>query len=247
MTERKMALPKAQLAAYERDGYAVVRQVFAEDEVKAWSNETARLWDLQDVGPANPRLQWRDHQEGGQTADRLDPVLDISPTFDRLAHDPRILERLALLLGGRPVPLKAKLISKWPGTAGYSMHQDYPYWDWLNIPADHLVNAFIAIDPATAENGAVEVVPGYHHERLPAPAESPLDTDPAHLDLSCSTLLELAPGDVAVTHSLVPHRSGANRSARSRQQLILTYTLAAYGLGTAEYYAGRARVRAAAG
>ena len=162
-------------------------------------------------------------KSGGEIPDRMDPVLDISPVFEVLAGDPRLVAAVGSLLDGTAIPFKAKMIIKRPGTKGFRLHQDYAYWEWLGLGPEEYINATIAFDSFDASNGTVEFFSGRQHERVPAPPGSPYDADEAFLQGSRSALLELAPGDVVLFHSMLPHRSGPNRGTRSRRGLFLTY------------------------
>ncbi|HEU5169254.1 MAG TPA: phytanoyl-CoA dioxygenase family protein [Gemmatimonadales bacterium] len=221
---------------YWRDGYAVVPGRFRSGEIEAWRRECDRLWGMIGDAPEAARVQWRGHAARGSVADRIDPVVDISPVFDALARDPRLLGPVRAVLRAEPALMKAKLITKRPGTAGYTMHQDFPYWAPLGIPADDLLTVQVAIDPSRAENGAVELFGRLHHDRLPASAGEPLDVDESRMDLSGGEIVELAAGDLLVFHSLAPHRSAPNRSAASRRALFLTYSTTAHGDVYARYH-----------
>ncbi len=211
------------IEAYQRDGWVVVKGVFGSADVAPWIEECDRLWASVSDDRSHPRLQWRGLEGGGEIADRMDPILDISPVFEVLAGDPRLVAAVGSLLDGTAIPFKAKIIMKRPGTAGYGLHQDYPYWEWLGPGPDEYVNATIAFDSFDASNGSLEFFSGRQHERVPAPTGSPYDADEAFLEGCRSTSLELAPGDVVLFHSMLPHRSGPNRGTRSRRGLFLTY------------------------
>ena len=216
------------LEGYRRDGHVVVSGLFDASDVRAWTDECDRLWQTLPIERSNTRVQWRALAAGGEIADRIDPVLDISPVYDGLARDPRLLAVVARLLDGTATPFKAKLITKRPGTCGYGLHQDYPYWEMLGLPADAYVNALVAFDPFDGASGTPELFPGFHHGKLPAPPDSPLDADESLLEGRRGVFLELAPGDVVFFHSLTPHRSGPNLATHSRRGLFLTYVPSRY-------------------
>jgi 2-aminoethylphosphonate dioxygenase len=228
MSLRFRALESSEVAEYQRDGHVILRGLFGPEEVRSWREECDRLWSSVPVDRSNPRVQWRGHMDGGEIADRIDPVLDISPVYDALARDARLTEAAGRLLDGTATPFKAKLITKRPGTLGYGMHQDYPYWELLGLPAADYVNALVAFDPFDGENGSTELFTGLHRVHLPAPTGSPLDTDESLIQGHPSVVLTLAAGDVVLFHSLTPHRSGPNRGAHSRRGLFLTYVPARY-------------------
>jgi 2-aminoethylphosphonate dioxygenase len=216
------------LEDYRRDGYVIARQLFDRGESRAWVAECDRLWASVPADRSNPRVQWRASVGGGEIADRIDPVLDVSPVFQALAEDARLLAAAAAFLAGPAIPFKAKLITKRPGTCGYGLHQDYPYWELLGLPADEYLNALVPFDRFDAASGTPELFPGLHGEHAPAPAGAPLDTDESVVEGRRGVLLELEPGDVAFFHSLTPHRSGPNRGDHPRRGLFLTYVPSRY-------------------
>jgi len=241
MDRTARALTEADLHAYRHDGFVTVRGVLSPAEVEHLAAECDRLWRVVRVDRSEPRVQWRGHVDGSMVADRLDPVLDLSPPFDRVARDSWFLAAAGRVLGEPAVVFKAKLIMKRPGTMGYGMHQDYPYWEFLGAPAGDYVIAFVAIDRFDAESGATEMFRGYHGAHVPPPPDDPLDTDERHIDPGRGVLMELAPGDVTLMHSLTPHRSAPNTSLHGRRSLILTYVAARHADLGARYERGRPR------
>jgi 2-aminoethylphosphonate dioxygenase len=240
MTSIKTGLQPSDLEQYQRTGYVAVRGMFSPEEIAAWQRECDRLWSVVAALPQNGRIQHRGVVGGESTttiADRIDPLLDLSPTFAALTGDERIIGPTSSALGSGAALLKEKLITKRPGTMGYAAHQDYPYWEWLGIPADELLTVLVAIDAADRENGALEVFPGMHRERIQPPPDNPLDTDETMLNPEAGEAIELDAGDILLFHSMVPHRSDANRSSRSRRALFLTYTTVRYPGAYQRYHA----------
>lgn len=229
MTSGADGLGERALAEYHATGYVAVRGRFPAQEVDTWRLECDRLGAVMESLSGDRRLQERGRVGGGRVVDRLDGVLSLSPLFTAVAGDARIRAAVGAALGGEPRLAKEKLICKRPGTMGYAMHQDYPYWEPMGIPADEMLTVLLAIDPADERNGALEVFPGLHHVRIEAPPEDPLDADERKMDLSRVERMDLGAGDFLIFHSMVPHRSGPNRSPISRRALFLTYAHARHG------------------
>ena len=57
----------------------------------------------------------------------------------------------------------------------------------------------------------------------------PFDADERKMDLARGERVDLAAGDFLMFHSMVPHRSGPNRSGASLRGLFLTYSTARHG------------------
>jgi ectoine hydroxylase-related dioxygenase (phytanoyl-CoA dioxygenase family) len=230
-------LSQTQVDAYWQDGFVAARGVFDDADVARWCAECDRLWTS--VDETNPRVQRRGHGKNGDIADRLDPVMDLSPEFDRLARDPRATSVAAAAIGADVAILKAKLIMKRPGTMGYDLHQDYPYWDFIGVQADDIVIVVIPLDVSDAKSGAIEFFPRRHRERIAPPENDPLDTDPSLIDLSTGVCLALEPRDILLFHPLTPHRSGPNQSDHSRKALYYTYARSTHGNLYDRYYTDR--------
>ena len=231
------ALTQAQRDAYREKGYLALRGVFAPDEVAEMKAECARLLASDYVHPDNRRTRPR-MVNGAALVERFDPVVDISPVFAALARDPRVLGPIRELYGGDMLLFKDKLIFKLPGMSGYTLHQDWAWWQ--PFPRD-IVSVTVAIDGADAANGALEVFPGYHDRLLSEPGVlRNMDAEEvARVDPAAGEMLETSPGDVVLFDGLTPHRSGPNTSERSRQQLYLSYCAARHGdlyAAQAEHY-----------
>jgi ectoine hydroxylase-related dioxygenase (phytanoyl-CoA dioxygenase family) len=212
-----------QITRYRARGYVAVRGRFGLQEIALWQAECDRLWAALSTEAGDTRVQFREHANGTAVADRIDPLLDVSPLFHRLARDPRITGAVESVFEGRAKVVKAKLITKRPGTHGYGLHQDFPYWQQLGYSADHLLTVQVAIDEASEANGGVELWPGMHREILPAPPGNPHDTDESAVAIDQAELIPLATGDLLIFHSLAPHRSAPNHSTRSRRAVFVTY------------------------
>lgn len=101
-------------------------------------------------------------------------------------------------------------------------HQDTAFWPKL------LPNALLfwmAIDPATIENGCLHVVPHSHRLDLPHrtdPVQGKM-LDDAQFDTSRQIPIELTPGSALIMDSGLIHRSYPNRSDRSRRAMTSVY------------------------
>jgi hypothetical protein len=161
-------LTPLQLDSYRCKGYLMLPGLFEAGEVALWAAECKRLLGLGLANKDNIRTRPYYISETMWIVDRLDPVVDISDVFRRLANDHRIRRVLRDVLEDDVLLFKDRLIYKMIGMHGYPIHQDYSWWQ--EFPKD-LVNVAIAIDGADAENGALELFPGYHNKLLSTPGE----------------------------------------------------------------------------
>lgn len=231
---------------YRGRGFAVLRGVFAPDEVA----EMAAAFDRQrDAG-----LKYGASYRHGNLLYRIgdDPALGKivrlvqwpsyqDPLLEKVRRDPRLFEILSPILGRDIKQIINQLHWKPPGasSADFAFHQDVrfrrPRTAYRNLEISYIQTG-IAIDPHTRDNGAMRVLP-YSHLRgeltIPAPqqilAGAPLDSalEAAGLNPAKLVDLEMAPGDVALWSVLMVHGSSGNKTAEDRRFYLNGYVRAA--------------------
>jgi phytanoyl-CoA hydroxylase len=151
---------------------------------------------------------------------------DLEPAFRRFSYDRRLGELVASLGLARPQLLQSMYIFKQPFIGGeVTPHQDHTFL-WTDPPS--VTGLWFALEDATTDNGCMWALPGSHGE--PArkrfhraagggTAFETLDDRPFPVDGFVP--LEAPKGTCIVLHGLLLHRSGANRSAQSRQAYSL--------------------------
>ena len=78
----------------------------------------------------------------------------------RLATDPAVLDIVETLIGPDILLYNVTYIVKEPGSGAHvSWHQDLTYW---GLSRDDQVSMWLALSPATAENGCMRMIPGSH-------------------------------------------------------------------------------------
>ena len=104
-------------------------------------------------------------------------------------------------------------------------HQDNAYFDWT--PLDGVLGVWIALDPATVENGCMQIVPGSHRAG-PAPHYHVRDCQLADQGSRADRALvvPLAPGGALFFSALLHHGTPPNRSADRRRALQFHYAAA---------------------
>ena len=111
-----------------------------------------------------------------------------------------------------------------PAEAGHELvwHQDR--WAWLD--RDPLVTLYLALDPATKGNGCVRLIAGSHHTVV-NPGDDSAFLAPHQYAEHCprerEVALELDEGEVVLVHNWTIHRSGINRTGRSRRAFSVCY------------------------
>ncbi|MEU2608420.1 phytanoyl-CoA dioxygenase family protein [Streptomyces albus] len=105
-----------------------------------------------------------------------------------------------------------------------SAHQDCAF---LPLEPMDIAHLWIAIDPSTAENGALRYWLGSHADGLlpHVPAQWGQGVDPAYVDHDDPrlTVMEIPPGSAAIHSGLVVHDSPPNISGKPRLGLLCGY------------------------
>jgi len=225
---------------FGRTGWVHVRPPAAADlarRLQAWADEIAAWPD-----GAGPWLHYRELTDAGPALCRTENIVPAHPGLRALLadEDGALRATAGALLGEPAVLYKDKLNYKLPGGAGYAPHQDAPAYRGVDVH----VSCMVAIDDATEANGCLEVSTGAHHRLLPLDGAGCIRADVVGT-LTWATVPVRA-GDTLWFHSLTPHRSGPNASARPRRALYPTYNAAAAGDLRAAYYRQKAAELAAA-
>ncbi len=151
---------------------------------------------------------------------------DLDPLFDRFSRR-RELAELARELGVKqPLLLQSMYIFKQPHIGGeVNSHQDSTF---LYTDPPTCLGFWFALEDATLENGCLWALPGGHRLGLKkrfVRAEGGGTRfeilDPTPLPEEGFEPLEVEQGTLVVLHGLLPHRSGANNSPRSRHAYSL--------------------------
>jgi phytanoyl-CoA hydroxylase len=102
-------------------------------------------------------------------------------------------------------------------------HQDA----WTDLDRQPLITLWTALDPATRENGCVEVIPGSHKSGLVNPEDGSGFLTEEQATALCTpektVYLELQPGEVALLYNWLLHSSDVNRTPVSRRAFSVCY------------------------
>jgi len=158
---------------------------------------------------------------------------DLDDTYDRFARAEVLASAVALLGPAQPLLLQSMHIFKQPRIGGeVTCHQDATF---LPTEPQSVMGLWVALEDATLDNGCLWAEPGGHRGPLrrafrrtgasdaDGTAFTELDPTPLPPPGPGGSLvpLEVAAGTLVVLHGLLPHWSGPNRSARSRQAYSL--------------------------
>ena len=215
-----------QIAAYKNDGYVIVKEFLARDEIQklsgiALNDEVIKknALDLNDKSGKKTRLtSW--YTPGNDA-------------YGLLTRSKRIVQSVDKLLDGEaPVcHFHSKLMQKEPRVGGaWEWHQDYGYW-YKNefLFPDQMISVMIAITDANKQNGCLQVIKGSHKMGRVEHGFSgeQVGASQHYVNLALKSMelvyVELKAGDALFFHSNVLHRSEANLSDTARWSLISCY------------------------
>ena len=220
-------LTAADKAAYDRDGFLIVRQFLSPEEtallhrLAADESVTSKGFDLLDQSGKKTRLTlW------------FTPGDD---TFGLMSRCERMVSAVQYLLGneGKVCHFHSKVMQKQPKTGGaWEWHQDYGYW-YKNgfLYPEAMLSVMVALTESNKANGCLQVMRGSHRmqrfEHIFIGEQQ--GADPEFVEWAqqwCETVYaELEPGDVLFFHPNTLHRSDANNSDRPRWSIISAYNL----------------------
>jgi Phytanoyl-CoA dioxygenase (PhyH) len=151
-----------------------------------------------------------------------------SEIFLDVARDPRILDRVADLIGDDLILWGCHLFCKPPGDGmAIPWHQDGRYWPIRPLAT---CTVWVALDWSVPENGCMRFIPGSHsgkvyaHRRDSRP-DLALDLvlEEGEVDRGAARDVVLEPGQMSLHDVYLVHGSAPNRSPRRRAGLALRY------------------------
>jgi ectoine hydroxylase-related dioxygenase (phytanoyl-CoA dioxygenase family) len=232
-TTAQRHLTDEQIASYRRDGYLAVPRVIDAERVQALGRLTeafversSGLSSSDAVFDLDPR-----HTAAAPIVRRIKNPADHDPLYAWVALESPILDIVAELLGPSIRFHHSKLNLK-GGHVGapVEVHQDAAFYPHSN---DDVLAVGLLLDDATAENGAMSVLPGSHR----GPIYTHYDAqgrfvggmraeDIARLDRRGAALLALPAGSIHIHHYRLVHWSAPNTSPGDRRLLINAYAAA---------------------
>ncbi|HUG46055.1 MAG TPA: phytanoyl-CoA dioxygenase family protein [Sphingomicrobium sp.] len=234
----------AHVAAFRRDGFAIVRGLFSFSEIAGIAAAVDRLYgegiahgqsfrhgnlfyDVANGAGGRPlvrMVQWPSYHQ---------------PVLNSLRLDNRIARLLEPLIGPDLKQIINQVHWKAPGSLGdFAWHQDSrsrrPAWAYRNLGGSY-VQTGLAIDPHGPQSGGLRFIPGSHRrgdlgmdcskKALGSPLMDEM-LEEVGLSAADSVGIELDPGDVALWSPYLVHGSGENRSNHKRRFCINGYVRA---------------------
>ena len=199
-------LTKEQIDLYNRDGFIAPIDIYSREEAAAIRQE------LEGLEASYPEAV---------TGRNRNNVHYVTSLFDKIVHNPYILDAVETLIGKDFLVGGTTLFIKEQEQRGFiSWHQDARY---IGLEPENWVTAWLALSDVTTENGCMYMWPGSHLEG----AREHLDTfDEENLLTRGQTVqnvptndtipVALKAGQLSLHHPWVVHGSGHN-SSKSRR------------------------------
>jgi ectoine hydroxylase-related dioxygenase (phytanoyl-CoA dioxygenase family) len=233
-----------QYVTFRQQGFLVVPALVPAGDVAEMNEHMDRMLAGQEtISGARIMKDLGVPDAGPQDWLRVHMLHRLSPLHERFLLHPRILDVLEALIGPDVLALQSMLFFKQPGQPGQGYHQDSYY-----IPTfpDTLCGAWLALTPATIQNGCLWYRTGSQNEPVyPDPKGHGADLSANLADLGTitnasntdetangltrvagkypETAVEANPGDVVFFGGHIIHRSHTNHSDAPRRSFVGHY------------------------
>ena len=223
-------LTREQVQSFNRDGYLVLPGLVDADglaKIKRVRDRAEKAAETRGQsfteGPAMFELE--SMPEGSPRPFGLRKVQEaflVDEEFKEVASSDRILDVVEDLIGPEVYYHSSKLMCK-PADGGRrkAWHQDFAYWADMD---PRQVTVWIAVDPATRENGCIQVINGSHKKGLVEHYQDvDYQIDESRIADEDITYAVMEPGDVLVFNVMILHASDPNLSPHPRLAAIVDY------------------------
>jgi phytanoyl-CoA hydroxylase len=227
------------LRAYKQDGFLAVGDVLTPDETKIATQAMDDILHERVPGfgytgkvresGLQPEKEFRQGWNERPVEEKADYVrkiwrfVEFEPRLKALSNHPTIHTLLEKLLGEEAMLIQDMALLKPPRIGGEKpWHQDSAYF--LYGPPEKVIGVWIAIDPATLENGCMHVLPGTHLEgAVPHIHERDCMIPDASVQIERDVAVPLEPGGAMFFSSLLHHGTPNNHSDQRRWALQFHY------------------------
>lgn len=199
------------LAQWQRDGYVIVRQAISAEHAA----DCAELIWREIAGNPIDERSWYSPQ-----ARKFMLSVYQHELLDQNRHNPRIHKAFAQLWGRLDLwPSYDRLGFNPPEKFGHSYSSSGLHWDVsLTQPLPFSTQGLIYLTDTAPDQGALCLVPGFHHRLAPWLQQLPKEADPRQQDLHAlgATYIGANAGDMIIWQQALPHAASPNRSDKPR-------------------------------
>lgn len=222
------AVGTEQVQRYHEDGFLAVRRAFPESSVVALRSALASVTgassgaNIQYEGGSEGRLATWSEPERRAAIRKVYRFIPVSDTLRTAAQDGMIPSVVERLMGDRPVIIQDQAFLKPPSGREKPWHQDDA--SFRLHPDTPIVSVWIAVDPATTENGCMCLVRGSHrHGPVRHHKIRDFQIRDEEVETARAVAVPLDPGGLLFFDGLVHHGTAQNRSSDSRWSISFHY------------------------
>jgi len=244
-THAPYAVTVEEYKTFRRDGYLIVKGLVSTEEVQELMQFMDDLTAGRTTIPGLPSPPDDISEEERRIFyERIHMPHRSKEICERFLLHPNIIDVLEALIGPDILALQTMMFFKNPGQAGQGYHQDSYY---IPTQPDTLCGTWLALNPATIENGCVWMTPGSQAEPIYPDCDgvsrngdgfiSDIEhiKNASHPDTDKNTLAKIAmqynnevpavvdPGDVVFFGGHIFHRSHMNKATYSRRAFVSHY------------------------
>jgi phytanoyl-CoA hydroxylase len=233
LPEYRRRLEPSDLERFADRGYLAMEGVLAPDEVARCAAALDELARRRPEGVGVQDEPYYQQSDGEATAvgpelrvRKLWRFAGVDATLGATTAAPRMTAILDRLIGPGARLIQDMALMKPPYRgAEKPWHQDNAYFDWT--PLDGVLGVWIALDPATVENGCMQIAPGSHRGG-PAPHYHVRDCQLVDETSRAehAEVVPLGPGGALFFSALLHHGTPPNRSPDRRRALQFHYVAA---------------------
>lgn len=237
-----MALLKSDIESFNEQGFLKVSGILSPETLTEYKLALVNLIaargeskglsiDSTDLDQAFDQLCNLDRSLGGDIYDHAKEV----PEFYSCIASTQMKALIQALLGKRTVQVASsqcvfRIDRPKEDKFGFGWHQDY----WYNCTTQNAITAWMCLTDVEGDVGPLEAIPGSHKEILPVVVDDPDNSNgnmagvfrlsnQTPIDDDQIVKIPMKAGDVLFFHSCLLHRSGKNRSCRSRWTIQYRY------------------------
>lgn len=230
-------LTATQIEQFHRDGFLVVENVIAADQLlqlrqqlDTWVDESCAFNTAYGEtldGRARFDIDPTDHSADHPALRRVSSPTEISTSYYQAAMQSNMARMAGQLIGGNGTRFHhSKVNAKLPRTATtVKWHQDFPFTPHTN---DDMITALLMVGEVTADNGPLQVIPGSHRGELYDHWQEGRFTGKVDdaVEAECQNYISCTgqAGSVCFMHTRLLHASGANHTDLPRYLFISVYT-----------------------
>ncbi|HEV7720355.1 MAG TPA: phytanoyl-CoA dioxygenase family protein [Iamia sp.] len=204
------------LATWDRDGVVVLEGAITRAEAAAIADH---LWTTIAADRDDPST-WAHAGGNGIMVQHFQ-----HPSMEGPRRSARLARAFAQLYGHADLVTSVDRLSFNPPVGdGYTFPGPHLHWDEsLAPPIPFEVGGILYLTDTAADQGALQVVPGFHHRLADGWLEGLAGTDPRSVDLSGEAVtVPAAAGDLVIWRQEIPHGASPNHTDRPRLAQYVT-------------------------